>query len=283
MTVGLPYNQNKKGRAMKIKLFACMMLLVTGLFLTSSLYAQDEALYRVAFVTEDDTLNVRSGAGVGNPVQWQLAPDALDVQITGNGQSVGRSTWVPITQSDLSGWVNRYYLTEQVFSEAFCDDPAAQAVVTNLKTAISERDPVLLSALISPARGLLIRYSWWNPEVRLRASDVSDFFSGTRSYDWGTADGSGFDIAGSPAEVILPMLDADLLSGEIAGCNEVVGGPTAGMLELPYEYEAVNFLSVYRPAPDNFNEFDWGTWVVGIEYWGGVPYLSYLVHYEWEI
>ena len=42
--------------------------------------------------------------------------------------------------------------------------------------------------------------------------------------------------------------------------------------------------SVYRPAiDDEDNIFDWGSWVIGIEYWDGTPHLVYFVHYEWEI
>jgi hypothetical protein len=28
---------------------------------------------------------------------------------------------------------------------------------------------------------------------------------------------------------------------------------------------------------------DWRTWVLGFEYVDGIPYISYLVQYHWEI
>jgi hypothetical protein len=52
-------------------------------------------------------------------------------------------------------------------------------------------------------------------------------------------------------------------------------------VRLPDGYEQVNYYAYYRPAGDI--EFDWGTWVVGVEQWQGQWYVSYLVHFDWEI
>ncbi|MCA9979043.1 MAG: hypothetical protein KC413_24950, partial [Anaerolineales bacterium] len=65
-------------------------------------------------------------------------------------------------------------------------------------------------------------------------------------------------------------------------CNDILAGPTAGFVQLPEGYDALNYYSLYRPAADE-SGFDWGTWVVGVERWNGRYYLSYLVHFEWEI
>lgn len=264
------------------------IVLLTALFtlMAGAVSAQansPEPLYRVAFVEEDDVLNVRSGAGAANRIAGTLPPDATDISITGAGRQVGRSLWMPMRQGDIRGWVNRYYLTEQVDSETFCEDSAALDLIEDLKTAIADRDGDQLAALVSPVRGLLLRHNRWNPEVRLSRDEAANFFADTMQRAWGTYDGSGDPIQGSSAEIILPLLNRDLLPSEIAGCDEVVGGPTTGLLQLPFEYSAVHHFSLFRPAPDEFNAFDWGTWVVGIEYWDGLPAISYLVHYRWEI
>jgi hypothetical protein len=39
---------------------------------------------------------------------------------------------------------------------------------------------------------------------------------------------------------------------------------------------------MYRPGPAG-EELDWGTWVVGIERWQEEYFVSFLVHYQWEI
>ncbi len=240
-------------------------------------------LYRVAFVRDDDVLNVRSGPGVDNPVVGELAYDAVGVMITGQGQAVGPSLWVPIQHGGVSGWVNRYYLTEQVSTAAFCADSRPLGLAAALREAVSKRDGAALAALVHPRRGLLIRHEWWNPEVRLSQDEVAAVFTDSTRRSWGVQDGSGLPIEGTVAEVILPLLVQDLLPASVIACGELVGGGTAGLLQLPPEYQAVHFYALHRPPPDAENTFDWGTWAVGIEYWEGQPALSFLVHYHWEI
>jgi len=239
--------------------------------------------YQVAFVADNDVLNVRSGPGISNPAGSTLAYNATDIMITGAGQEVSGSTWVPVQKGSQTGWVNRSFLTEQVTPATFCADARVTALLENLKAAISGRDGAALAELVHPARGLLIRHNWWNPEVRLSHDEVSAFFTDSRSRDWGVQDGSGLPLNGSSAAIILPMLDEDLLNAAQTDCDELLGGNTAGIVTLPAEYSALNFLSVYRPAPDEENPFDWGSWAIGVEFWEGRPFLAFLVHYEWEI
>lgn len=267
-----------KNRHVFYPLLLCLVLLVTFS------YAQNSTAYRVAFVTERDVLNVRTGAGVSNDIAWTLPPDATNVFITGAPQWIEGSMWVPIQQNNQTGWVNRYFLTEQVAPKTFCRDAAAFEVVMNLKTAVEQRDSTKLRALIAQGRGLLVRLHRWNTEVQFTPDEVANFFADPTVRNWGVGQGSGDPIDGTVAEILLPKLDRDLLPDDLLSCNKVSGGATTGLLTLPDGYEAVNFYSVYRTAPiDEGNEFDWGTWIVGIEYWDGRPYLSFLVHYVWEI
>ena len=96
------------------------------------------------------------------------------------------------------------------------------------------------------------------------------------------ADGSGLPITGSFAEVIYPLLQRDLVGGSSTGCDVILGGPTTGLLKLPDPYQGIHHISVYREGQDEM-QFDWGTWAVGIEQWQGSTYLSFMVHYAYEI
>ncbi len=242
-----------------------------------------ETLYRVAFVRDDDVLNVRSGPGASNAIQGTLAYNETGVRITGVGQPVGGSTWVPVEHDGLTGWVNQTYLTEQVDQAAFCADERVEQLIADLRQAVSADDGVRLAGLVHPSRGLLIRHNWWNPEVVIPYAEVERFFVDDRSRDWGIYDGSGLPIAGSTAEVIVPLLQRDLIEGAQTACGTLLAGGTAGLVIVPPEYEAFNFYSVHRPAPGGDDTFDWGTWAVGVEYHAGQPYLAYLIHYQWEI
>jgi len=238
--------------------------------------------YRVAFVADNDRLNVRSGPGVENEISGTFAPDESDILISGPGQQVAGSNWVPVTGNGVQGWVNDRYLTGQVLSAAFCQDTAVLSLLEQLQTAVANEDGDLLAELVDPQRGLRLHTSWWNPEVHVQQEDVSGLFSSTTVHDWGIEDGSGLPISGSFGEVMLPLLQDNLLTASSKTCNQIEHGPTAGLVRLPDGYQNVNSYSYYRPATDTIG-FDWGTWVIGIEFWQSEPVLSYLVFYAYEI
>jgi hypothetical protein len=234
--------------------------------------------YRVAYVTADDVLNVRPGPGIEFDVIGTLAPQATGVQAA---SSRADEEWVEIEAGAQIGWVNRYFLTEQVLPETFCNDPAVQEVVEAFLVSLEASAGEELEQLIHPQRGLLVRVNWWNNELRYSQTEAQGLFSGDDQRDWGYQDGSGEPIEGSFGEVVLPLLAQDVAGDPQFYCNELVTGASAGLIQLPFEYEAVNYIAVHRPATEN--ELDWGTWVLGIEYWQGQPFLSFLVHYQWEI
>ncbi|MFZ0547765.1 MAG: SH3 domain-containing protein [Candidatus Promineifilaceae bacterium] len=238
--------------------------------------------YRVVHVDESDVLNVRSGPGASNEIVTDLEPGSTGVRVVGFGQMVSGSLWVPINVNNVGGWVNSRFLTEDIPSEQFCNDPEPRALLDELKTAVENQDGNLLAEISNPERGLRLRRYWRSDGVRFENQQVNNVFNLTQSYFWGTADGSGEDINGSFSEIMLPLLERNLVGSSEVGCNEILHGGTAGSVQLPFRYEGVNYYSMYRPAPAD-NEFDWGSWVVGIERWQETYFVSFLVHFEWEI
>ncbi len=236
--------------------------------------------YQVAYVTSDDTLNVRSGPGVDFGVVGELAPDAGGIRMSGSGQAVSASTWVPIKADGLDGWVNSRFLTETAVN--FCEDEEVTQLLADLRAAIAEQDGRQLAQLIHPERGIRIHTAWWNPGVIITAEEIADLFSSSVSLDWGVEDGSGQTIVGPFRQTILPDLQKDLLPATETACDEILAGSTAGIVRLPDGYQQTHYVSFYRPAAEG-DEFDWGTWVVGVDRWQGAYFISYLVHFQWEI
>jgi uncharacterized protein YgiM (DUF1202 family) len=236
------------------------------------------ASYRTAYVAEDDVLNVRSGPGINFDIIGSLPPRATEIRITSPQAEDG---WVEIAWDNLEGWVSRFYLTEAVDPETFCNAAAAQDVVEQFSAALKDRDGAALGRLVHPQRGLLVRLNWWNNEVHFDQAEVSSLFTAADKRDWGVEDGSGLPLEGPFEEIVVPLLDTDFAGSPQVHCNQLVAGASAGLIQLPFEYEAVNYYTVHRPVTGN--ELDWGSWVLGIEYWAGQPFLSYLVHYQWEI
>jgi len=242
-----------------------------------------EPRYRVVFVESGDVLNVRSGPGAENEVVGELPVDESDIRIVGPGQRSGESTWVPIAGDGTAGWVNSRFLSESLDEAQFCENEDVQVLLDELKEAVGDEDGAVLSRLIHPERGLRIRLSWWNPEVWIGGEEASELFESREVYDWGVEDGSGNAIEGTFVETTLPLLAEDLLSAEEVACNEILHGGTAGLVQLPDTYQGVAFYSFYRPGTDEFGGLDWGTWVVGVEKWQRKFYISYLLHFAWEI
>ncbi len=222
---------------------------------TPSPLVVEPGTYAVVLVQEDDVLNVRSGAGVQYPILDTLHPQATGIRLTGKRQPVGESLWVEILRPvGGTGWVNAFYLTEEVKPERFCADARVNQLIADFVGAVLARDGQALAQLVSPQHGLMIRYEWWNPEVSYRTrGEVEAIFNETTERFWGNEDGSGFPIRGSFRDVILPRL-MNILDAEYSlHCNilEVgvsVGG-TAGLVVLPYEYANFRYVALYRPAP----------------------------------
>jgi hypothetical protein len=238
--------------------------------------------YRVIHVDENDILNVRSGPGSSNSIVASLSPGQTEITVVGFGQDVSGALWVPINVNSVSGWVNSRFLTENIPGNEFCADSETRALLDDLSQAIENRDGNALANISNPSRGLRVRRYWHKDGVRFENQQINNLFNLTQSYFWGAADGSGDDINGSFNDIILPLLDRNLVQSTEVGCNEILNGGTAGLIQLPFRYEGANYFSMYRPAPAG-QELDWGTWVVGIERWQEHYFVSFLVHFQWEI
>ena len=80
---------------------------------TNPSHPPTELLYRIVNVQEDDVLNIRAKPTVDSALIGQIPPDGEGVQITGASFKTDDATWVPIQYKEVSGWVNRHFLSEQ--------------------------------------------------------------------------------------------------------------------------------------------------------------------------
>jgi hypothetical protein len=77
---------------------------------TAELPKPAQVSFRVAGVGDGDTLNVRSGPSEFHPSVGRIPPGGRGVQIVG----ACREDWCPVRHGRVKGWVNRYYLAEDV-------------------------------------------------------------------------------------------------------------------------------------------------------------------------
>lgn len=162
----------------------------------------------------------------------------------------------------------------------FCDDPGNRELINSFTTAVSSKDGPLLASLVSPATGMDVKFYRDGNVVTYDVEHAKFVFETTFDADWGLSFGSGEPTLGSFQEIILPSLQLVFTSNPVLVCNQLKVGGATYVSEWPYP--DLNYYSVHYPGTDQYGGMDWETWVVGIEYVGGKPYLSALVHFVWE-
>lgn len=238
--------------------------------------------YAVILVAENDVLNVRQAPGANQPVVATLPPTATGIRLTGQERRVTDDRWVEISlPGGGTGWVNAYYLTEQVPSSAFCADPQAAQLIVRLRQALIDGDGGLLSSLVSPAHGLDLTYLRTGNTANYTSEEASWVFQSDYDMDWGTHPASGLKVVGTFQETALPDLLDVLAETFQTRCNSTDLGGGNYTYAWPARYRNINYLVLHKPGLPG-NELSWRTWIAGIEYVDGRPYLFALAHLFWE-
>lgn len=237
--------------------------------------------YAVVWVGNEDSLKVRETAGITGTVLAELSPTQVGLERTGKQTRLGSSIWVEVrTASGQVGWVPSWNLTEYVPEDDFCRDGRVSTLLVELERALAAQDSRALPALVSPKRGLIVRLDPWNPEVRYGLDDTASLFSDRRPREWGTRFAGETVIRGTFDEVVGGSLRQTVTDGPGLRCNELSLGRQAQGLAWPMEYSNLNFYSFMLGPEVTGNPNNWRTWVVGIEYVGGRPYLTLLMQFR---
>ena len=160
-----------------------------------------------------------------------------------------------------------------------CNDPQVTALIESFKSAILKSDGPLLSSLVSPERGMDVAYFRDGTVITYRPEHAKFLFETTFQVDWGTEPGSGAMKSGSFHEVIVPKLVEIFNQPYTLHCNELKHGGTTYEMTWPYQGE---FYSIHFPGTQANGNMDWHTWVMGVEYVNGKPYVYALIQYFWE-
>lgn len=238
-------------------------------------------VYSVVLVAEGGTLSARTDPGDDYPVAGSLAWDASNLHSTGREVVAGTDLWVELLlPGGGTGWVNRIYLTEYVTSADFCTDGRVVSLFESLYEAARSNDGRILTPIVSPIHGLTVTYIHnGNPKV-YDPEQAGMVFGSTEVVDWGLGPGSGLPVQGTFADLVRPDLLAVFGSAE-THCNSIQLGGASYTVTWPSLWKNFNFYSVYKPGSPDM-ELDWMTWVTGVEYVDGVPYLFSLSRYNWE-
>ncbi len=238
--------------------------------------------YAVVLVPERGTLDVHTAAGKSSPAAGTLAWDAVGLQSTGNFAAVGTDTWVELNlPGGGTGWVNRNNLTEYVPSGTFCTDPGPLALFPTIGMAVNTSNGSALAALVSPVHGLAVGYIHGGTPRVYAPPELVSIFTSIESVNWGLGPGSGLPVMGTFNDRVRPDL-IDVLGGAyMPYCNTIQLGGASYSVQWPAEWKNINFYSLYKPGPAGQEEA-WMTWLAGVDYVDGLPYLFSLARYNWE-
>ncbi|WP_322801745.1 SH3 domain-containing protein [Thermoflexus sp.] len=237
--------------------------------------------FTVVLVPPTDQLNVRAGPGPDQPILTTLPPNASGLFLTGKEETVAGARWVEVRLPDgRIGWVNAMFLTPEVSLQAFCADPQVSALLDRLEAAIRGRDGPALAALISPIHGLRIHVSRISDPVLIRPEQAATLFTDETPIRWGVHPASATEIVGPFRQAVLPDLLDVIGRPHERHCGLLVP-PVTYQPAWPEFYQGFRFYSLHRPGTPG-NELDWRTWVVGIAYMNGHPYVAVLMQFFWE-
>jgi len=167
----------------------------------------------------------------------------------------------------------------QISSANFCADSQPQALIDNLKSALQTSNGSLLASLVSPIHGMDVRLYRNGLVVNYGQQHAQLLFDSTDRIDWGAAP-SGLETKGSFNEVIVPALLKVFNKDYVLDCDQVqIGGAT---YKATWPYAGINFYSVYFAGTPNSSNLDWRTWLIGMEYVKGQPYLYAIMQFFWE-
>lgn len=160
-----------------------------------------------------------------------------------------------------------------------CSDPQVTTLLASFKTAILTANGALLSSLVSPMRGMDARYFRGGKVVNYDQEHAKFLFVTTYQVNWGLAPGSGAGVVGSFHELIVPELLKVFSQPYTLHCNKIqTGGATYNPV---WPYQSGFYSAFYAGTPVNAN-LDWHTWVLGVEYVNGRPYINAIMQFFWE-
>lgn len=236
--------------------------------------------YAVIRVAENDVLNIRQLAGASYPVAGSFAWDAINVMRTGPiAGEPGGAVWMEVLNpGGGTGWVNGFYLTEYVSHDAFCADTRIAPLIEKLKASMNQSDGLMLSQLISPAHGMNVHLWAYQPPAHYTPEQAVGSFVSTEIFNWGSGPRGEPDY-GTFKDIIQPkMLDVLNAPNMETYCDSL---DKVYPLYRPWPYTGVRFFNLYRPGTPG-TELDFRTWLIGIEYYKGEPYIYGMVNIVWE-
>lgn len=164
-------------------------------------------------------------------------------------------------------------------------DPTVVALSEHVMMLLADEDFISLSDYVHPVNGLRFTpypYIDMVNDVVMTPVDVSNFGSSTTVYTWGSYDGSGDVISGTPMDYYAEFIyDENYLLPDMMAWNSPIG--TGNMINnMTAAYPTADYVEFhftgFNPA---YSGMDWSSLTLVFEQMGSNWYLVGLVHGQW--
>jgi hypothetical protein len=214
-----------------------------------------------------------SGCSIGGPTASTSTTPASDFM-----NIVSAETPIPVIVATFTPVYAPTATPVSPVASNVCSDPAVVSLIDSLKTSMFSADGALLSSLVTP-NGMEVRYFRNGNPIMYTPYQASFLFETTFQANWGSDPASGIEKLGSFHDVIVPELVKIFNQPYTLHCNEIRHGGATYEVTLPYNKD---FYSIYYIGTEANGFLDWHTWVVGVEYDNGKPYIYALMQFYWE-
>jgi hypothetical protein len=229
---------------------------------------------KMTFLVLEVVSLVLTGCGIGSsatvPTPTQPASISIDLVTTETPSSIAVPILTPIFTPTAT--------PIPPVAPNVCTDPLAVALIDSLRTSLLSADGALLSSLVSP-NGMEVRYFRDGTAVTYTPYQAGFLFETTFQANWGSHPASGLEKIGSFHEVVVPDLVKIFNQPYTLHCNEIRHGGASYNITWPYKKD---FYSIHFMGTEANGFLDWHTWVVGVEYSNGKPYIYAMMQFFWE-
>jgi hypothetical protein len=136
-------------------LVALLWALIFGGLFSSPwfLFGARKRFWSIVLVDRESMVPVYSEPNFESPTVYNYPPSTQNIRSIGAPKHLGNAWWMPIDTPNGEGWVDAYYLTQEVDDETFANDKRPAQLAAKFVTALTAGNARAMQKLVSK-RGL---------------------------------------------------------------------------------------------------------------------------------
>ena len=247
---------------------------------TPVIYRND--FYTVIGLSPDDTLNLRTGPGVQNPIVAKLDPATHNIRMAQGESFVNGSTWVFINVEEQLGWVNLSFLAVQ---EGRIESAVLRRLALRVAYLLRNHDLVTIAEIAHPKKGVRFAPQSFLSEADLifSAEEVANLWDDPVIYQWGYSMGEGAPLLMTFQDYYEQFVySADYLFADRIGYGITVSHATTVENSLEIYPDATMIEYHFDGFNPQYEGLDWRTLRLLFEEDGDNYYLVAVIFSAWS-